>query len=146
MGSNKETRSCSAIRTRGCTMQHCKLYASSPQQLLCMHSGVRLFSIKPPDNWPIVWLRDRSARPALGGFPFGEVSRSTRETRSPAGDCAVRETATIRASASSRGNAKREAKEDEVPAPVDRSALGWNQACLSSYINYALNTRTPTWC
>jgi len=25
---------------------------------------------------------------------------------------------------------------------VDRSALGWNQACLSSYINYALNTRT----
>lgn len=37
-----------------------------------------------------------------------------------------------------------EAKE-EVLAPVDRSALGWNQACLSSYINYALNTPTPTW-
>lgn len=28
-----------------------------------------------------------------------------------------------------------------LPTPVDRSALGWNQACLSSYINYALNTR-----
>lgn len=26
--------------------------------------------------------------------------------------------------------------------PLNRSALGWNQACLSSYINYALNTRT----
>lgn len=35
----------------------------------------------------------------------------------------------------------RRKKEKVVVAPVDRSALGWNQACLSSYINYALNTR-----
>lgn len=31
-----------------------------------------------------------------------------------------------------------------LPAPVDRNAFGWNQACLSSYINYALNTRART--
>lgn len=55
----KETRcfhdelSSSAIRTRGCSMQHWKLYASSPQQLLYMHSGVRGFLMKPSGNWPI---------------------------------------------------------------------------------------------
>ena len=148
LGSNKETRSCSAIRTRGCTMQHCKLYASSPQQLLCMHSGVRLFSIKPPGNWPIVWLRVPSAWPALGGFPFGEGSpfrwRQTRLLRQVAERIAKRrDDPGERLLTRTR---KGEAREEVVPTPVDRSALGWNQACLSSYINYALNTRTPTWC
>lgn len=61
-------------------MQHWKLYASSPQQLLCMHSGVYLFLIKPPDNWPIVATCLRETVPPVSLSTNG-LRRSNRQLR-----------------------------------------------------------------
>ena len=73
-----------------------------------MHSGVRLFSIKPPDNWPIAWLRVPTARPAplrvplpVCGFPFGEELPVRHETIQQAARV-DRETVTILANVSRR--------------------------------------------
>lgn len=90
----------------------------------------RGFLIGPPCNWP--------TEPSPSSSTRSSTIRDAHETR-PMTRNRDRDVEISREGRRVFGQVHKEEK--VVVAPVDRSALGWNQACLSSYINYALNTR-----